>query len=107
MARVTGPLFSLSARGTIGDCITYSVWKGIEYVRQWFTPHNPQSAAQTNIRGIFAMGVQGWQNILTGAQRTAWDDDANRPQGMSGFNYYMREYIEAMLAGTTPPVAPP
>lgn len=50
---VTGPLFSLTARKTLGKTLTYSVWRGIQYVRTRVTPSNPQTAAQTANRNIF------------------------------------------------------
>jgi len=52
MAKVTGPLMSIDARGKIGDAIVFSVWKGVNYVRQWLKPANPQSVAQGDQRII-------------------------------------------------------
>ena len=54
MAKVTAPLLSLGARGTIGKAQTYSVWKGIPYVRQRVVPANPKSAGQVATRGTFS-----------------------------------------------------
>jgi len=51
MAKVEGPLFSLEARGKIGDAIVYFPWKGRHVVRQWLKPTNPQSALQGYVRG--------------------------------------------------------
>jgi hypothetical protein len=96
----------MSASGTIGKAITFAVWKGIAYVRKWFKPSNPQSADQVAQRLIFSQGVLGWQDY-DAAGKLAWDADANRPAQMSGFNYHMRCYINAMLDGETPPIAPP
>jgi hypothetical protein len=107
MARVTGPLFSLDARGQLGRAIVYSIWKGINYVRRWIIPENPQSADQTHVRGVFEMGVNAWHYTLSAGNRTAWDDSASLPAGMSGFNWHQSEYMEAMLAGNTPPTTPP
>jgi len=52
MAKVTGPLFSLSASGKIGDAMVHFGWKGINVVRQWLKPANPKAAIQGNIRTI-------------------------------------------------------
>lgn len=57
MAKVTGPLMSMSASGKIGDAIVFSIWKGQAYVRQWLIPANPQSAGQGDTRII--MGGTG------------------------------------------------
>ena len=61
MARTTGPLFSLTARGTIADTLTYSAWRGIPYVRSRVIPANPQSVAQTEVRNIFAFLSETWK----------------------------------------------
>jgi len=52
MAKVSGPLFSLDARGKLGKALVFIGWKGIKTVRQWLTPANPQSAGQGNIRTV-------------------------------------------------------
>lgn len=50
MAKVTGPLFSMEARGALGKALVFSGWKGVQYVRQFVTPANPQSGAQGDVR---------------------------------------------------------
>lgn len=50
MAKVEGPLFSLEARGKIGNAIVYFPWKGRHVVRQWLKPTNPQSVLQGYVR---------------------------------------------------------
>jgi len=52
MAKVTGPLFSMSAAGTMGKAIVYFGWKGLNVVRQWVIPTNKQSAVQGNYRTL-------------------------------------------------------
>lgn len=71
MAKLTGPLFGLSARGTIADTLTYSAWKGIEYARQRVIPANPQTAAQDLTRDVFKMLGQFWVQAQTKA-RAPW-----------------------------------
>jgi len=50
MAKVDGPLFSLGARGKIGDAIVFFPWKGRHIVRQWLKPTNPKSSLQGHVR---------------------------------------------------------
>ena len=50
MAKVTGPLMSMSASGKVADAIVFSTWKGVAYVRQWLKPANPQSTGQGDQR---------------------------------------------------------
>lgn len=52
MAKVSGPLFSLDARGKLGKALVFIGWKGVKDVRQWLTPSNPQSSKQGDIRQI-------------------------------------------------------
>lgn len=54
MARVTGPLFSLGASGQIANALVYADWKGLDYVRQYVIPENPNTANQQEVRGVFA-----------------------------------------------------
>lgn len=52
MAKVTGPLMSVDARGKIADALVFIGWKGIKDVRMWLKPANPQSSAQGNVRTV-------------------------------------------------------
>ncbi len=52
MAKVSGPLFSLEARGKIADAIVFFPWKGLHVVRQWLKPANPKTANQGDMRLI-------------------------------------------------------
>jgi hypothetical protein len=50
MAKVSGPLFSLEARGKVADAIVFFPWKGRHVVRQWLKPTNKQSTIQGYVR---------------------------------------------------------
>lgn len=50
MAKLQGPLFSLEARGKIGDAMVFFPWKGRNVVRKWLKPTNPQDVDQKLIR---------------------------------------------------------
>lgn len=60
MAKVTGPLMSLSASGTVGDTITFDK-RG--HVRQRVIPANPQTATQGNTRQIL-LGIQKGLKVI-------------------------------------------
>lgn len=51
MAKLTAPLFSLEARGSIAKSLVYFPWKGINAARQYVTPANPNTAPQQTQRG--------------------------------------------------------
>lgn len=90
MAKVTSPLLSLGASGTIGDTITFGRWKGLNTARQRVVPANPQSAGQVAQRAIMTAVVAFWRGFLTGTQgKTAWNRDAsNSGLPQSGFNAF-------------------
>lgn len=50
MAKVTGPLQSFSASGQIAKSIVFGAWKGVNYVRKYVIPANPQSSGQGDQR---------------------------------------------------------
>jgi len=50
MAKVTGPLFSVSASGKFAQALVYSSWKGSNVVRELVVPANPQTGAQGDRR---------------------------------------------------------
>ena len=50
LAKVEGPLFSLGARGKVGDALVFFPWKGRHVVRRWLIPTNPRDINQKLIR---------------------------------------------------------
>ena len=104
MAKVSGPLFSVSATGTIGKAFTFGTWKGIPYVREHFTPANPNTAEQVNLRTALRLAVAYWQS-LGQANKDAYDAGASG-QGLSGYNLYMKRamnsYVSQLGTSTLP-----
>lgn len=54
MSKVTGPLLSLSARGTFGKTLTSRVWKGTNVMSLKSNPSNPKTVSQMHSRAVFA-----------------------------------------------------
>lgn len=81
MAKVSGPLFSLEARGKIGDAVVYFPWKGLHVVRQWLVPTNPKTADQ------------GTQRLIVGALGRA----ASVVVSAHDFASEIRAYMDAGL----------
>lgn len=102
MPRLTGPLFSLDARKTLANTITYSAWKGISYARLKVTPYNPKSAYQTGIRQTMRMGVHYFTKgtYVAAAQKTWWDIYAEGTNE-SGFNRFMKKFVALNYDGAT------
>jgi len=101
MAKVTAPLLSFTARGQIAGTLVYFPWKGIDAVRSYVVPANPNSSAQQTQRGYFGDAVDLWHSLgLTADDRTAWNRYATTlPTPQSGFNAFVREYINLRVGG--------
>lgn len=56
MAKTVGPLLSMQARGSIGNALTFGVWKGKNTVRIKSTPSNPKTSNQMKVRAEFSVG---------------------------------------------------
>lgn len=100
MAKTTGPLFSLDSRGTVGSTLTYSYWRGVNYVRARVVPHNPNSSLQQAIRGIISQASKAWRDEETDAETTTIDSDYKEAydevaagQPLSGFNLFIRDTV--------------
>jgi hypothetical protein len=103
MAKVKGPLMSLSATGTIAGSVTFSNWKGIPTARIKSAPTNPNTAGQQAQRTTFSNAVASWKAQDAGDQET-WTNRAKAlGLKMSGFNLYTREYIKQ---GVVDPAVP-
>jgi hypothetical protein len=89
MAKLTGPLMSLDASGSVAGTLTFSKWKGRPYVRQLVIPSNPKSVKQTSVRAMLKFLAQAW-NGLTAPQKASWLPLATAGT-FSNFNGYTSE----------------
>jgi len=87
MVKVTGPMMSLSASGTLANTATFAVWKGRPYVRNRVIPANPKSSGQTGMRAMFRYLAQAWAGIGASPQGT-WATRA-AAKAVSSFNEFM------------------
>lgn len=101
MAKVTAPLFSFSASGQLAKTLVYAKWKGIDDVRSYVVPANPNSAGQQTQRGYFAEAVDLWHTLgITADDATAWNRyAATLPSPQSGFNAFVASYIDLRVGG--------
>lgn len=102
MARVTGPLMSMEASGTVGKSLTFSNWVGRQYVRRWTRPSNPQTVDQMDQRNAFSVvGVAvSWANKSTQINSSTGktDEKAFRDKTPSGMRW--NGYLQKVLAGS-------
>ena len=94
MARLTGPLLSLDASGSIFSTIVYSKWKGLNYARLSVTPYNPKSDYQEGVRDSLTWGVLYFTKgaYVAAAQKTWWNTYAEGTN-MSGINRFMKFFM--------------
>lgn len=102
MARVTGPLMSMEASGTIGKTLTFASWVGRQYVRRWTRPANPQTQDQMDQRNAFSVigvGVSHANKCLqVNSSTTKTDEQAFRDKTPSGMRW--NGYIQKVLTGS-------
>jgi len=103
MAKVTGPLFSLSASGQIAKTLVFMKWKGIDDVRKYVIPANPNTAAQQAQRAFITAALAMWHvTDWIAADLTAWNLLATTlGKVMSGFNAFVKLFVDANVAGKT------
>jgi len=100
MAKVTGPLFSLSASGQIAKTLVFMNWKGLDDVRKYVIPANPNTAAQQAQRAHITAALALWHvTDWIAADLTAWNLLATTlGRVMSGFNAFVKLYIDTNVA---------
>ena len=87
MVKVYGPMMSLDASGSVAGALTFSKWKGRNYVRQRVVPANPRSALQVAVRAMLKFLSQAWTNVGSTPQ-ASWEDLADA-SAISAFNAYV------------------
>lgn len=105
MAKVTGPLMSITASGTFGKTLVYSRWKGRPYVRERVIPDNPRSALQTGVRSLWKFLAKYWETI-SAPNKLTWAVVAG-PQEISNFNGYMQYNMDRWQQFSPPSEAYP
>lgn len=86
MVKVTGPLFSQSASGTLAGAIVFGSWKGRATVRSHAVPANPDTPAQKAQRAMQSFVSKNWA-ALSAAEKASWDSAA-ASKAISPFNEY-------------------
>lgn len=79
MAKVTGPLFSLSASGKFADALVYYMLGDQAVVRELVEPANPQTPAQMEHRSQFGALAKGAKAIVNTVTIEALKAYSNEP----------------------------
>ena len=101
MAKLTGPLFSLDARGKLGKALVFIGWKGIKTVRQYLKPANPQSADQGDVRLVLGGLGRGMGKVgVDSAIHTQLKTLNLIPDQQSKQSYLVQYIRDNYIAGT-------
>ena len=107
MPKIIGPLFSLSAEGTLGRCLSYFQRKGSAQLRRMYTPHITNTDALKTVKGFMRDTVWTFQH-LTPNIVSDWNTWAsNYMKNASGYNAFTSYYMIGLTQGYTPSLFPP
>jgi len=98
MAKVTAPLLSFGAGGTVAKTMVYSKWRGRPYVRRHVIPSNPNTTAQVLTRNVFAVGNSFWK-LMGSIAISPWDLFATG-QVLTGRNAFIGRYVSNVRGET-------
>lgn len=108
MAKVSGPLMSMDARGAFAGAIVFSAWKGRNVVRQLVKPSNPMTADQQTARNAVRVLGAGQHFASATALKRSGETDLDRvelqalaPSGQAWNGYLVKSAIGAGSAAYT------
>lgn len=112
MAKLKAPLFSFKASGKLADSLVFFTWKGLNVVRSWVVPANPQTGLQNTQRGYLKAAVimihyaQGLAaNPFAAADASAYALLGSlQPTPRTWFNTVCRQWLKQRVAGKHPSV---
>jgi hypothetical protein len=100
MAKVTGPLYSMTASGKIADAMVFFGWKGIAVVRQWLIPLNRESAGQGDVRMVLGgVGRAAGKVAVDSGYDTLLRAAVNLPSDQTKQSYLVKRIRELFFTG--------
>jgi len=98
MAKVTGPLHSLTASGSIGNTLTMLRQMRTNIAKKKSKPGGQPSTAQIVRRAYYRQASADWM-ALTPLEKAAWKPAGDAAQ-ITPYNAYMSAALEAYIPGT-------
>lgn len=90
MAKLKGPLFSVSAHGKLGRALSYSQRKGQALTRKYSYPKRAASLSQLTQRTIIGMLNAQWA-AMSAADKDTWEATrASAGAKMSAYNFFIK-----------------
>lgn len=91
--------FGNKMKGSIGEQVTASDWKGRNYLKAYSRPSNPSSTEQQEKRGWLAEGTAKWQSFTTRQREAYILHERFYKQKLSPFNSFMKVFMAKKVAG--------
>lgn len=108
MAKVSGPLMSISASGKFANTLVASNWKGVAYMRQLVKPSNPNTTGQKSVRSILGTLAKACASVLTSYADTLGIGSAffkaardGAPSGQSWISWFQKVMYPLFSARVT------
>lgn len=110
MAKLKAPLLSLGASQQLGKAIVFFPWKGLNVVREYVVPANPNTLAQQTQRGYVIAAVAAIHAaIIAAAIKIKAEDKAayalkasTFPTPRTWFNQIVKNWLDVKVAGAIP-----
>lgn len=93
MAKITSPLMSITAAGSIGSMLTFSTTTSSPVAKRMSAPAKRTSAAQQARRVIYIDAVSGW-HALTETEKAEYSAQA-KPLNITGYNLFLSQILTA------------
>lgn len=105
MAKVLAPLFSNSASGALAQALVFFPWKGLNCVRKYVVPTNPNSTAQQAIRDKMRLAVAGVHTSMLAAAHPLDSEDRSayallgslKPTPRTWFNSIVKQIVDQLV----------
>lgn len=102
MCKVTGPMHSDGASGQFAKAMVFAGWKGVQYVRKYVIPANPQSEGQGDQRIIMGgTGRSVGKVSVAGGFNTKLSALGVVPAGQSKQSYLVKYIFDHYLSTVT------
>lgn len=100
MVKVTAPMLSEDARGSLGTAVNFSKHRGVNVARTIPKPINPRTATQVSARAMLAFLSTSWHNLPPFAQET-WVAPS-RSYGTTPFHAFLSLNLKAWNLANAP-----
>lgn len=110
MAKVLAPLFSFKASGKLANALVYFNWKGLNVIRSYVIPSNPQTGAQDIQRDFFRKAVAKIHATYVRETKPLVDDDKSAyalwgstfPTPRTWFNQAVKNWTDTKVDDNEP-----